>query len=136
MNKQIHFMQACGQSTTLVNFKQVELYMELIREEAVRELFPALLAWLDEPLSKERLIEVLDGLGDTLVVVHGLAYSLGLDPNVIKERIDESNLSKISVDGVIKRRSDGKILKDMAVFKEPVLDDLAQIVINKIGGMK
>ena len=129
-------MQACGQSTTLVNFQQTELYMELIREEAVRELFPALISWLDEPLNKEKLINVLDGLGDTLVVVHGLAYSLGLDPFEIKERIDESNLSKISVDGVIKRRSDGKILKDMAVFKEPVLDDLAQIVINRIGGMK
>lgn len=136
MNKQIHFMQACGQSTTLVNFQQVELYMELIREEAVRELFPALISWLDEPLNKEKLISVLDGLGDTLVVVHGLAYSLGLDPFEIKERIDESNLSKIAVDGVVKRRSDGKILKDESTFKAPTLDDLAQKVIDKIGGMK
>ena len=129
-------MQACGQSTTLVNFKQIELYMELIREEAVRELFPALISWLDEPLSKAKLINVLDGLGDTLVVVHGLAYSLGLDPETIKDRVDESNLSKIALDGNVKHRGDGKILKDMATFKEPVLDDLAQTVINKIGGMK
>lgn len=134
---QITFMLACGQSTTKVNFSQVELYRELIREEAVQELFPALESWLDNPLDEDALRETLDAIGDTLVVVHGLAISMGLDPVEIKSRIDKSNLSKIPVgESSVLRRADGKILKDFNTFVAPALDDLVESVLDNMVARK
>ena len=92
---QANFMVACGQTINTVNWKQIELYKELIREEIVRELFPALDAWMADPLNEENIREVLDAIGDSLVVVRGLAYSMGQNPNQILYRIDQSNLTKI-----------------------------------------
>lgn len=126
---QLKFMKACGQTTSIVNFKQVELYQELIREEVVKELFPALEAWKDSPLDKERIRDVLDAIGDSLVVIEGLAYSLGTDPQTIKAQVDESNLTKIPLEGnSVKRREDGKILKPDH-FREPDLGDLVDEIL-------
>ena len=130
------FMSACGQSLTTVNFKQIELYQELIREELVKELFPALEAWLADPLDIEKVKAVLDGIGDTEVVLKGLAYSMGVDPGEIKKRIDISNYSKIPQgQNQANKRADGKILKP-ATYVPPELDDLAEKVIANIAGVK
>lgn len=129
-------MSACSQSLTTVNFKQIELYQELIREELVKELFPALDAWLADPLDIEKVKAVLDGIGDTEVVLKGLAYSMGVDPDEIKKRIDISNYSKIPQgQNQANKRADGKILKP-ATYIPPELDDLAQQVIDNIAGVK
>lgn len=129
--KQIKFMTACGQSVNKVSFRQIELYQELIREEVVKELFPAIANWLEKPMDKELIKEVLDGIGDTLVVVEGLALSFGVDPGEIKDRVDDSNLTKIPAPGSVpQRREDGKIMKP-AHFKLPDLDALVdQVYIN------
>jgi len=125
-------MVACGQTINTVNWKQIELYKELIREEIVRELFPALDAWMADPLNEENIREVLDAIGDSLVVVRGLAYSMGQNPNQILYRIDQSNLTKIPKgDNKVKKREDGKILKP-DTFEPPVLDDLVRSVFDKM----
>lgn len=49
---QLRFMSACGQTTNKVNFNQIDLYQELIREEVVKELFPALDNWSKNPLDR------------------------------------------------------------------------------------
>lgn len=129
---QIQFMTSCGQTVNKVNFRQIELYQELIREEVVKELFPALQKWQESPLNKDRIREVLDGIGDVLVVVEGLAYSFGLTPESIKERIDTSNLTKIPPNsGAVCKRDDGKILKP-PTFALPELDDLVEEVFNHL----
>lgn len=132
MEKQEQFMRACGQVTTRPMYKQCELYKELIREEVVGELFPALESWIDNPLDPDSLRETLDAIGDSLVVIEGLAYSMGADPKEIKSRIDDSNLTKIPAgNNLVKKRADGKILKPDS-FKLPVLDDLAENILKKV----
>ena len=109
-DRQKKFMRLCKQSVTGVDFSQILLYKELIREELVGEFFPALDEFLKDPLNKNNIREVLDGMGDTLVVVSAIAFSMGVNPEAIKERIDVSNLTKC-IDGKIIKRADGKILK-------------------------
>lgn len=129
---QLKFMRACGQTTTIVNHRQIDLYQELIREEIVKELFPALENWKEDPLNKEKIIPVLDAIGDSLVVVEGLAYSFGTDPAQIKAEVDQSNLSKIPQDGEsILRREDGKILKPPH-FVPPNLAYIADDILKRI----
>ena len=125
--KQVQFMRASRQSVSGVNFHQISLYKELIREELVNELFPALDAWMEDPLNRQKLLEVLDGLGDVEVVINGLAYSMGVELPVIKDRIDDSNLTKIKNGKVIKRE-DGKVLKP-DTFKLPILVDIVEAVL-------
>lgn len=125
--KQVQFMRASRQSVNGVNFQQISLYKELIREELVNELFPALDAWMEDPLNRQKLLEVLDGLGDVEVVINGLAYSLGVELPVIKDRIDDSNLTKIKNGKVIKRE-DGKVMKP-DTFKLPILADIVEDVL-------
>ena len=120
-------MRASRQSVSGVNFQQISLYKELIREELVNELFPALDAWMEDPLNRQKLLEVLDGLGDVEVVINGLAYSMGVELPVIKDRIDDSNLTKIKNGKVIKRE-DGKVLKP-DTFKLPILADIVEDVL-------
>ena len=67
-----------------------------------------------------------------MVVVRGLAYSMGQNPNQILYRIDQSNLTKIPKgDNKVKKREDGKILKP-DTFEPPVLDDLVRSVFDKM----
>lgn len=127
--QQKQFMVACGQTVSAVNFKQAELYTELIREEVVRELFPAWDKFIASP-THDNTVELLYAIGGSLVVVEGLAFSLGIDPALIKARVDISNLSKIPEGKAkIEKRAYGKILKPPS-FITPYLDDLANR-INK-----
>lgn len=129
---QLKFMSACGQSTHKVNFAQIELYQELIREEVVKELFPALDEWHKDPMNPEKIRAVLDGAGDTMVVVEGLLWSMGVDPQNVKAIIDTSNFTKIPERGnQVLRREDGKILKP-SHFKEPELGVVVKEVLDRM----
>lgn len=132
--KQKLFMSQCGQTVTVVNFPQIELYKELVREELIRELFPAIENWKLDPGNKDHIREVLDGAGDTLVVICGILFSMGVNPEEVKDRIDISNLTKIPKDKTqVKRREDGKILKP-DTFKKPDLENLVDKVWFDIAG--
>lgn len=131
---QKRFMFMCGQTTEVINFAQIALYRELIREELVKELLPAIDKFLEDPLDKNTIRELIDGIGDVDVVVSGVAYSIGLDPVEIKRRIDLSNLSK-ATGGKIIKREDGKILKPES-FRPPELEDLVDKVYKELEGLR
>lgn len=63
----------------------IEVQEDLILEE-VEEI--------EEGLDENNLLKVLDGIGDTIVVVSGLAHKLGFDTKEIMDIINESNFSK------------------------------------------
>lgn len=85
---------------------QVELYMNLIREE-----FEELL----EGHTNKDVVEVADACGDLIWVILGLCNSLGININPVWHEITASNMSK-TVDGKVIRREDGKILKPDTYF--------------------
>ena len=105
-------MTACGQEVLtsptyeLSNQKQIELYMELIREEFEE---------LKEGHRNKDVVEVADACGDLIWVIMGLCNSLGIDMDPVWKEITNSNMSK-TVDGKVIRREDGKILKPETYF--------------------
>ena len=65
--------------------KMVAGALALIREE-VREL--------EEAVQAEDMVEVLDALGDILVVAYGMAFRLGYNADEVYDLIHKSNMSK------------------------------------------
>lgn len=65
--------------------KLVNGALALIREE-VREL--------EDAIQDENMVEVLDALGDILVVTYGMAYRLGYNADEVYDKIHKSNMSK------------------------------------------
>lgn len=113
---QAKFMRACDQTIGYWNAAQFDLYLKLIREEAT-ELFDA--------VSQNNRAEMFDALLDLIVVCIGAGFSAGFPmANGWKEVID-SNMAKIDPEtGMVRRRSDGKILKPEG-WKPP---DLATLI--------
>lgn len=65
------------------------------------------------PLNAEGAEAVLKELADLVYVVYGYANSYGWDLDMALLRVHESNMSRmIQDDGTIKRRDDGKIIKN------------------------
>ncbi len=63
----------------------VKFQAGLVKEE-VEELFTAFL--------EDDRREVLDGIADGVVTLIGLAYRMGVDPHLLMQRINDSNMSK------------------------------------------
>jgi predicted HAD superfamily Cof-like phosphohydrolase len=110
------FMEACCQNvqsysnpqypSTDEQKSQVELYMNLIREEFEE---------LEEGHTNKDVVEVADACGDLIWVILGLCNSLGIPMAPVWHEITASNMSK-TVDGKVIRRDDGKILKPDTYF--------------------
>ena len=97
------FMQACGQTTDILNKDQFELYSNLIREE-VKELQVA--------RDEDNEVEILDALIDILVVTVGALHSRGVDANGAWKEVMRSNFDKVDPrTGRVTKREDGKVLK-------------------------
>lgn len=88
----------------------MEFRMELIKEEVIRELLPAMDRFKTFP-SPENLTDVADGLVDAVYVVIGAAVALDLPWEELWNEVQRSNMAKVQADGTIHRREDGKILK-------------------------
>lgn len=86
-----------------------DLRVELIREE-YQEFKDALIA--KDPVA------LADAVGDLIVVILGSAVAFGI-PQVVPgfDEICKSNMSKLNLDGTVKRREDGKVLKGDGYFK-------------------
>ena len=106
------FMEACGQEVVSspsyigANSSQVNLYMELIREEFEE---------LREGHDNLDIVEVADACGDLVWVILGLANSLGIPMRAVWHEVMSSNMSK-TVEGKVIKREDGKILKPDTYF--------------------
>lgn len=77
----------------------------------------------------EMVSEVVSGdmsrttLGKLLYALYGYSVMRGWDLNEAVMRVHRSNMSKLTVDGNVIRRDDGKVLKSDQ-YKPPVLTDL------------
>lgn len=60
---------------------------------------------------------------DLLVVTYGTGAAFGLPMDEIYDKVHESNMSKLTKDGKVLRREDGKILKSDQ-YKEPNIKDI------------
>jgi predicted house-cleaning noncanonical NTP pyrophosphatase (MazG superfamily) len=90
------------------------LYQTLICEEY--------LEWMETPWDDK--IEDLKELADLVYVVYGYANARGYNLDEAIKRVHENNLGRcIQPDGSIKRREDGKIIKNLD-YPSVVLDDL------------
>ena len=95
------FMDACDQKETGFG-DQSELYFKLIREEfdeLVRAYF------------EKDMVEIADGCADLKWVIEGLENTLNLPQQEVWDEVARSNLAKISDDGKVHKREDGKVLK-------------------------
>lgn len=95
------FMTACDQTQTGFT-NQSSLYYQLIVEEF----------WeLKDAFTKKDLVEIADACADLKWVIEGLEHSLNIPQQEVWDEVSRSNLSKISSNGKVIKREDGKVLK-------------------------
>lgn len=82
----------------------------LINEEVIIETLPALAKYKSNP-SFENLVELADGLVDSVYVLLHCANSLGIPFDIVWDEVQRSNMAKVWEDGTAHKREDGKILK-------------------------
>jgi predicted HAD superfamily Cof-like phosphohydrolase len=89
--------------------KSATLYYKLIKEEYKEFIETAFCA----PLSKEGDIAELKELADLIYVIYGYAWAKGWDLDEAVRRVHANNMARMyQDDGNIKRREDGKIVKN------------------------
>ncbi len=106
------FMQTFGQEVKnqaeFPNKKIVKLRYDLIKEE-VEELQQAI---IDKDIK-----EVADALTDILYVAYGAGHSFGIDLDKCFKEVQDSNMSKLSLDGKPIYNEHGKVMKGPNYFK-------------------
>lgn len=133
LSAQRKFMTACGQTTEVLNLQQLRLYVGLVLEEtaelveAMEKLETSMAA--GQPIHRNDIAEILDAGGDIMVVAGGVINSVGIHPGNVLDRVWATNLAKISPDGKVLRREDGKILKPTG-WEPPIFTDLADSVLE------
>jgi predicted HAD superfamily Cof-like phosphohydrolase len=95
------FMTACDQTGRDFG-SQAELYMDLVIEE-FKELVKA--------YGDRNRVEIADACADLKWVVEGLEITLGIPQQEVWDEVARSNLAKISDNGKVLKRADGKVLK-------------------------
>lgn len=110
--QQAEFMKAMG-SPTIEKEGHVVcciLARRLIEEEVNVETLPALEKYKQHP-SFENLVELADGIIDSVYVLLHAANSLDIPFDLVWNEVHRSNMAKVDADGRVKKREDGKILK-------------------------
>lgn len=92
------------------DFRVLEFRKELIEEECVRETLPAFHNLSLAP-TLENMVELADGLIDTLYVTYGALVALEFPTEKLWKEVQRSNMSKMWDDGLVHKREDGKVLK-------------------------
>ena len=106
------FMKTFGQdvktepsfSTDKIN----KLRVDLIKEE---------LEELNEAMKNKDLLEVADALTDILYVTYGAGHAFGIDLDKCFNEVQNSNMSKLDINGKPIFNSDGKVMKGPNYFK-------------------
>jgi predicted HAD superfamily Cof-like phosphohydrolase len=94
-------MYACDQNETDYG-AQANLYMGLIIEE-YKELQVA--------FGNRDMVEIADACADLKWVIEGLELTLGIPQQAVWNEVARSNHEKISPNGKVLKREDGKVLK-------------------------
>ena len=106
------FMKTFGQdvknepsfSTDKIN----KLRVDLIKEE---------LEELNEAMKNKDSLEVADALTDILYVTYGAGHAFGIDLDKCFNEVQNSNMSKLDINGKPIYNSDGKVMKGPNYFK-------------------
>ena len=106
------FMQTFGQEVKLKpsfsSEKINDLRYNLIKEE---------LDELKQAMEDKDLLEVADALTDILYVTYGAGIAFGIDLDKCFEEVQNSNMSKLGVDGKPIYNEAGKVMKGPNYFK-------------------
>ena len=106
------FMKTFGQEVKekaeFPNDKIVSLRYDLIREE---------LEELREAFNKKDIKEVADALTDILYVTYGAGHAFGIDLDKCFDEVQNSNMSKLGLDGKPIYNDMGKVMKGPNYFK-------------------
>jgi predicted HAD superfamily Cof-like phosphohydrolase len=95
------FMYACDQNATGFG-AQANLYMALVMEE-YKELILA--------FGNRDMVEIADACADLKWVIEGLEHTLSIPQQAVWNEVARSNHAKISSNGKVLKREDGKVLK-------------------------
>ena len=110
-NKVKTFMNTYGQEVkeraTFPENKIVQLRIDLIEEE---------LNELKEAVKNNDIVEVADALTDILYVTYGAGHSFGVDLDKCFDEVQQSNMSKLGVDGKPIYNESGKVMKGPDYF--------------------
>ena len=106
------FMETFGQEikekAQFPNEKITTLRHDLIKEE---------LDELKEAMDNNDIKEVADALTDILYVAYGAGHSFGIDLDKCFKEVQDSNMSKLSLDGKPIYNEYGKVMKGPNYFK-------------------
>ena len=106
------FMQTFSQEVrTEASFpseKIINLRFDLIREE---------LSELKDAIEKKDIREVADALTDILYVTYGAGHAFGINLDKCFEEVQNSNMSKLGLDGKPIFNDKGKVMKGPNYFK-------------------
>ena len=106
------FMETYGQEVkTKSEFpdeKIVKLRVDLIKEE---------LDELKEAIKDNNIVEVADALTDILYVTYGAGHAFGINLDRCFEEVQQSNMSKLGIDGKPIFNNNGKVMKGPNYFK-------------------
>ena len=85
-----------------------ELRLSLIKEE-LNELI--------EAMNKKDLVEVADALTDILYVTYGAGHAFGINLDKCFDEVQNSNMSKLDINGKPIYNDNGKVMKGPNYFK-------------------
>jgi predicted HAD superfamily Cof-like phosphohydrolase len=106
------FMQTFGQEVKerneFPNENTIQLRYELIKEE---------LEELNKAIKDKDMKEVADALTDILYVTYGAGHAFGINLDKCFDEVQESNMSKLGVDGKPIYNENGKVMKGPNYFK-------------------
>ena len=107
-----NFMETFGQEIkskpSLSSDKINMLRYNLIKEE---------LEELTDAMNKKNLLEVADALTDILYVTYGAGHAFGVDLDACFDEVQNSNMSKLGLDGKPIYNDQGKVMKGPNYFK-------------------
>ena len=106
------FMETFGQEikekASFPNDKITALRYDLIKEE---------LNELKEAMDKKDIKEVADALTDILYVTYGAGHAFGINLDECFEEVQNSNMSKLDLNGKPIYNDKGKVMKGLKSFK-------------------
>ena len=115
------FMETFGQETkekaAFPNDKTTSLRYDLIKEE---------LDELKDAIDKKDIKEVADALTDILYVTYGAGHAFGINLDKCFEEVQNSNMSKLGLDGKPIYNENGKVMKGPNYFKPDLSKLLAK----------